>query len=81
MRESVPVPPGCGTGILCGQPSGIIVLDIDSKDAVFPDGATFPETFTVRTGRGGAHLYYALPLVLMPASGSATDGTCKLRPT
>jgi len=61
-------------GIACG-PSGLVVIDLDTPTT--PDGAYGPETFdtlvnqhgdpaawetyTVRTGRGGMHLYYRHP--------------------
>ncbi|TBO54360.1 bifunctional DNA primase/polymerase, partial [Streptomyces kasugaensis] len=64
-----------GVGIATG-PSGLVVIDLDvpktnKKDA--PDGATtfealcertgqpLPDTFTVRTGSGGKHLYFQAP--------------------
>ncbi|MEE6260191.1 bifunctional DNA primase/polymerase [Plantactinospora sonchi] len=63
-----------GIGIACG-PSGLLVVDLDvSKVPSGPDGAdTFGtvadqhgdphvwQTYTVRTGRGGLHLYYRHP--------------------
>ncbi|MFJ5799252.1 bifunctional DNA primase/polymerase [Streptomyces decoyicus] len=65
-----------GIGIATG-PSGLVVIDLDvakshKKDA--PDGATtfqalcertgqpLPDTFTVRTGSGGKHLYFQAPV-------------------
>ncbi|MFJ5802534.1 bifunctional DNA primase/polymerase [Streptomyces decoyicus] len=64
-----------GIGIATG-PSGLVVIDLDvpkthKKDA--PDGAAtlqalcertgrpLPDTFTVRTGSGGRHLYFQAP--------------------
>ena len=50
--------PEANVGIITGKVSGIIVIDIDvyKKGAVSID--KFPETYTVKTGRGGYHLYY-----------------------
>jgi hypothetical protein len=51
-------------GILCGQPSKIVVLDIDVKNGGLEryehslEGHEVPHTFTVRTGGGGLHLYF-----------------------
>ena len=53
-------------GILCGQPSGIVVVDIDvNKQGVEhwtsllqQPNHQLPPTFTVRTGSGGYHYYF-----------------------
>lgn len=57
-----------GYGVVCGPEYGIVVLDVDHKDGEAPGLATLagweaqhgplPETFTVRTGSGGLHLYF-----------------------
>jgi hypothetical protein len=50
--------PDANIGIITGAISGITVIDVD---AYKPGGTTidaFPETFTVKTGNGGYHLYY-----------------------
>lgn len=51
--------PTANLGIVTGKISGIIVIDIDT----YKEGTTkldaFPETYTVRTGNGGYHLYYS----------------------
>lgn len=52
-----------GVGVICGHISGnLVVLDLDSKEAVTEFGQTFPtllDTFTVLSGsRRGAHFYY-----------------------
>lgn len=41
-------------GIVTGKISGISVVDVEKGG----DSTIFPPTFTVRTGRGGIHLYY-----------------------
>ena len=52
-------------GICTGTASGIIVLDIDNRakfDQFCRDtGVKVPATFSVKTGRGGLHLYYKRP--------------------
>jgi hypothetical protein len=50
-------------GIACG-PSGLVVADLDPPDGIEQFGALcrdcgYPGTFTVRTPRGGLHLYFA----------------------
>jgi hypothetical protein len=53
-------------GIACG-PSGLVVADLDPPDGIeqfgaLCRGAAYPGTFTVRTPRGGLHLYFtAIP--------------------
>ena len=51
--------------VACGPASGVLVLDIDDeigfKNLCNEKDLDIPETFTVRTGRGGRHLYYAYP--------------------
>lgn len=66
-------------GVLCGAPSGVVVLDIDLRNGgvekwekeVEAHGA--PDTFTVRTGSGGLHLYfkYTGDAVNLPTSTNA----------
>jgi hypothetical protein len=51
-------------GVLCGKASGIVVLDIDVKKDGLEDWLSITkdmpkiDTFTVRTGGGGLHLYF-----------------------
>lgn len=62
--------PGHGVGIVTGRASGLFVIDIDIKDGQ-PGLATWAEltdtynwnepVYTVRTGTGGLHLYFAWP--------------------
>lgn len=48
-------------GIVCGAPSGIVVLDVDSADAQQQvDALNLPPTPTVRTARG-VHIYFQRP--------------------
>ena len=51
--------------VACGPASGVLVLDIDDEkkfeDLCNDNELSVPDTFTVRTGRGGRHLYYAYP--------------------
>jgi len=46
---------GGNLGVICGN--GLMVVDIDGE---WPLGE-LPDTVTVRTGRGGFHLYYRVP--------------------
>lgn len=52
--------PHANIGIVTGKVSGITVIDLDTNEEgeVRTPLSTFPETFTVRTGNGGYHLYY-----------------------
>lgn len=54
--------PSANIGLATGKPSGLVVLDLDTPDAVhnIPDTLDVPVTLTVGTGRG-FHLYYRLP--------------------
>ena len=53
-------------GILTGEPSGIVVIDVDAKDdgilkwnnLVQANGGNLPRTFMVKTGEGGYHFYF-----------------------
>ncbi len=53
--------PSCAVGILCGRPSGLFVVDIDSPDAGHPIHERMDPTLIVQTPRGGFHYYYAMP--------------------
>ena len=50
--------PDANIGIITGKISGITVIDIDIYKPGAVDPGIFPETYTVKTGRGGFHLYY-----------------------
>lgn len=48
-------------GVVCGAPSDLVVLDLDSPEAVaYVEALELPPTPTVRTGRG-FHLYFRRP--------------------
>lgn len=50
--------PDANVGIITGEISGITVIDVDAYKAGGTKLDAFPETFTVKTGNGGYHLYY-----------------------
>jgi hypothetical protein len=59
---------GCNFGLLCGKPSGLIVLDVDPRNggtATLADlereRGDLPATPEVATGGGGRHLYLRHP--------------------
>lgn len=71
IREWWRAHPTAGVGILTGRASGFFVLDVDQHDP-HRDGidtlrrleaqhGELPVTYTVRTGSGGLHLYFAMP--------------------
>ncbi len=56
---------GNNVGIVTGEASGVVVIDIDTTDngvQIWNDtvklNGTIPDTFTVQTGSGGLHLYF-----------------------
>jgi Bifunctional DNA primase/polymerase, N-terminal len=58
--------PGANIGIAAGEPSGILVVDLDPRNnsgetlaRLAAKKQTFPPTVEVRTWSGGTHLYYA----------------------
>ena len=60
--------PGANIGIVTGRASGIWVLDVDplhggdkALAALVAAYGALPETYTVRTGSGGRHYYWAMP--------------------
>lgn len=73
--------PDANIGLLCGADSGIVVLDIDGDagfdtlDAFQVQHGTLPETLSVITGSGGAHLYFRHPGgIVRPNAGKIGDG-------
>lgn len=65
--------PHANIGILTGPASGFWVLDIDPKnggitslDDLEREHGALPLTYTVRTGSGGVHLYFAMPQDFVP---------------
>lgn len=66
---------GCGYGVATGSRSGLFVVDLDIREdrngvAAFMEMGDCPQTFTVRTPTGGAHLYFQLPDFLVKTSGN-----------
>lgn len=63
------------TGIRTGEPSGIFVVDLDTKKgkdgiAALDAIGIVPETYTVQTRSGGVHLYFKHPGIPVPNSVS-----------
>lgn len=59
---------GHNIGVLTGEPSGLFVLDVDPDNsgdetlaALVVEHGPLPTTYTVRTGSGGFHYYFAWP--------------------
>ncbi len=52
--------PDLNIGIICGQVSNIVVVDIDKNDPEIIKSLKLPPTFIVKTGRG-FHYYYRYP--------------------
>lgn len=60
--------PNANIAIATGEPSGIVVIDIDPRNGGMESvtklagrGLTFPSCPEARTGNGGLHLFFALP--------------------
>lgn len=54
--------PGANLGIVCGEKSGILGLDIDFKDGARADFLDrIPPTVLVNTSKGGKHAYFKYP--------------------
>ena len=60
--------PNANVGIVTGQPSGVFVLDFDVRNGgretlenLFKDFPEIADTFRVKTGGGGWHLYFQNP--------------------
>lgn len=71
--------PHANVGIVTGDYSGVFVLDMDpdnggleSLDAMEAKYGKLPATFTVRTGSGGLHFYFAMPGFNLVNSGGLT---------
>lgn len=58
--------PQANLGISTGE-AGLLVIDVDSHHGAdleaWINGRPWPETFTVETGRGGRHFYFAQPSI------------------
>ncbi|MBL8764054.1 MAG: bifunctional DNA primase/polymerase [Phycisphaerae bacterium] len=64
-------------GVRTGQPSGVIVLDVDAP--TLPPELASIVTPTVRTGKGGLHLYFAAPPQPVRNSVKAIHPTIDIR--
>lgn len=54
--------PDCNVGIVTGEVSGLVVLDLDTAEAIAEaQQRGLPATATVRTGGGGRHFYFEHP--------------------
>lgn len=59
--------PGCNVGVVTGQVSGLVVLDIDPRNGgeyaleELEAEIDLPATVTAQTGSGGTHLMFAYP--------------------
>jgi hypothetical protein len=57
--------PNANVGIPTGERSGLLVLDVDLDKGGFESlealTSSLPDTYTVRTGSGGAHFYFRYP--------------------
>lgn len=59
--------PDANIGIVTGPESGILVLDVDGKQGEESliqferRGSHLPDTYTIRTGGGGQHIYFLWP--------------------
>lgn len=74
--------PDANVGVATGEPSGLVVLDVDpggleTLAALVAEHGPLPRTLAVHTPRGGLHGYYAHPGVRVPCSagklGPAVD--------
>ncbi len=50
-----------GIGIVTGQLSGVLVIDVEKEGLVDLEAQNLPETVTSISGGGGKHLFYAYP--------------------
>lgn len=66
IQDWIRLYPDCGVGIVTGTISGIVVLDIDSEDALrWAEQQGLLETATVKT-RKGIHVYFLHPGIYVP---------------
>lgn len=77
LSQRLTARPFANLGILTGPASGVWVLDVDPRHggdrALAELEAQFgrlPTTHTVRTGSGGWHLYFTLPVDFTPRNGN-----------
>lgn len=60
--------PRCNIAVATGEPSGIVVIDVDPRNGGFASisklagaGFLFPSCPTAKTGNNGRHMYFRLP--------------------
>jgi len=65
---------GASIGVPAGERSGFFVLDVDRLGALAELPGELPKTLTVRTPRGGLHLYFEYAEGVTNSSGSLPEG-------
>jgi putative DNA primase/helicase len=70
--------PICNWGIVTGEISGIVVVDIDNLELYEQSGIVFPVTPTVRTGKG-LHLYFNHPGFSISNNAKSIFEWCDIR--
>lgn len=88
--------PRANLGLACGEPSGVVVVDVDPRHGGFHSLATlaamgriFPEGPRARTGNGGLHMFYRFQPGISNSSGrlgagidiKSTGGSVTLSPS
>ena len=58
--EEIGLNEDCNAGVVTGEPSGVIVLDVDDAE-LFPEEYTITDTFTVESSPNKNHYYFFLP--------------------
>lgn len=73
--------PKANIGVACGQPSGIVVIDLDPRNGSDESIAklaakkqTFTPTVTAKTANGGTHFYYAFEPSLKNSKSALAAG-------
>lgn len=73
--------PKANIGVACGEPSGVVVIDLDPRNGSEASIArlaerkqTFTPTVTARTASGGTHLYYAFEPALKNSKSALAPG-------
>lgn len=73
--------PAANIGIVTGQPSDVVVVDVDAKsggletlDELFADYPELNSTYSVRTGGGGWHFYFGRPAAALKNRVGALPG-------